>query len=214
MMREDGRKCILAVDDAAIILQRITDALGKHYDVVTVNSGVRALKYLDKNRPDLILLDIRMPIKDGFETLREIQAMEDRADIPGVMLTGMESKRFVMEGINLGIRGYVLKPFAPDDLLSRMARNSFHEDEVTTEDLEEFSKEYLNVLCGKIAGAMFQATQVLAHFSPPQFYKGRYEPEGQEVQFVLTYSAAHREGAQLIHHMPRSHADGAVSDQS
>lgn len=121
-MREDGRKCILAVDDAAIILQRITDALGKHYDVVTVNSGVRALKYLDKNRPDLILLDIRMPIKDGFETLREIHAMEDRADIPVVMLTGMESKRFVMEGINLGIRGYVLKPFAPDDLLERVQR--------------------------------------------------------------------------------------------
>lgn len=121
-MRVDGRKCILAVDDAAIILQRITDALGKHYDVVTVNSGVRALKYLDKNRPDLILLDIRMPIKDGFETLREIQAMEDRADIPVVMLTGMESKRFVMEGINLGIRGYVLKPFAPDDLLERVQR--------------------------------------------------------------------------------------------
>lgn len=125
MMREGQgheRKCILAVDDAAIILQRITDALGKHYDVVTVNSGTRALKYLDKNRPDLILLDIRMPIKDGFETLREIQAMEDRADIPVVMLTGMESKRFVMEGINLGIRGYVLKPFAPDDLLERVQR--------------------------------------------------------------------------------------------
>ncbi len=119
---EHGRKCVLAVDDAAIILSRITDALGKHYDVVTVNSGARALKYLDANKPDLILLDIRMPIRDGFEILQEIRTMEDRADIPVVMLTGLESKRYVMEGIHLGIRDYVLKPFSPDDLLERVQR--------------------------------------------------------------------------------------------
>ena len=91
---------------------------------------------------------------------------------------------------------------ADTSLLTRMARNSFHEDEVDSEDLEEFTKEYFNVLCGKIAGAMFQATQIPAHFGPPTFYHGRYEPEGQEVQFVLTYSDDQREGAQLIHHVP------------
>lgn len=102
---------------------------------------------------------------------------------------------------------------ADTSLLVRMARNSFHEEAVTPEDLEEFSKEYLNVLCGKITGAMYQATQIPAHFGPPVFYHGRYEPEGHEVQFVLTYSDDQREGAQLIHHVPRSHTDGAVSDQ-
>ena len=102
---------------------------------------------------------------------------------------------------------------ADTSLLARMARNSFHEEEVAPEDLEEFSKEYLNVLCGKIAGAMFQATQVSAHFSAPRFYKGRYVPEGQDVQFVLTYSDEHREGAQLIHHVP-SHPDEAALKQS
>ena len=117
-----GRKCILAVDDTAFILSRITDALAKHYDVVTVNSGARALKYLDKSKPDLILLDIRMPLRDGFEILREIQTMEDRADIPVVMLTGMEDKRYVMESIKLGIRDYILKPFDPNDLLARVQR--------------------------------------------------------------------------------------------
>ena len=122
MMRRSGRKCILAVDDAAIILQRITDALGKDYQVVTVNSGSRALRYLEKEKPDLILLDIRMTPKDGFQTLREIRAMEDRADIPVVMLTGLEDKRYVMEGIKLGICDYILKPFTPDDLLDRIYR--------------------------------------------------------------------------------------------
>lgn len=97
---------------------------------------------------------------------------------------------------------------ADTGLLTRMARNSFHEDEVDAEDLEEFTKEYFNVLCGKIAAAMFQATQISAHFGPPAFYHRRYEPEGQEVQFVLTYSDGRREGAQLIHHVPDPHRDG------
>ena len=103
---------------------------------------------------------------------------------------------------------------ADTSLLSRMACNSFHEDEVDPEDLEEFTTEYFNVLCGKIAGAMFQATQIPAHFSPPTFYHGRYEPEGQEVQLVLTYSDEHSKGAQLIHNVPRSHADETVTDQT
>ena len=103
---------------------------------------------------------------------------------------------------------------ADTSLLVRMASNSFHEDAVTQEDLEEFSKEYFNVLCGKVAGAVFRATQVSAHFGPPVFYHGRYEPEGQEVQFVLTYSDEHSKGAQLIHHMARPREGGAPSSES
>lgn len=125
MMEEKDKwpqKRILAVDDAAIILSRITDLLGKEYEVVTVNSGMRALRYLEKEKPDLILLDIRMVPKDGIETLRDIRAMKNRADIPVIMLTGMEDKNFVLESAQLGIRDYVLKPFVDDDLISRIHR--------------------------------------------------------------------------------------------
>ena len=118
----NGRKRILAVDDAATILLRITDTLEKYYDVVTVNSGARALRYLEQVKPDLILLDIRMTPKNGFETLREIRDMKSRADIPVIMLTAMEDKNSVLEGITLGISDYVLKPFSPSDLLSRIRR--------------------------------------------------------------------------------------------
>lgn len=116
------KKTILAVDDAVIILRRITDALRDYYNVVTVNSGARALRYLEREKPDLILLDIRMMPKDGLETLKEIRAMEDRSDIPVIMLTGVEDKKSVMEGIKLGICDYVLKPFFPEDLLERIRR--------------------------------------------------------------------------------------------
>ena len=83
----------------------------------------------------------------------------------------------------------------------------------TAEDLEEFSKEYLNVLCGKVAGAMFQATQVSAHFGTPTFYHGRYEPEGQEAQFVLTYADEHSKGAHLIHHVACPQEDSAAGKE-
>lgn len=91
---------------------------------------------------------------------------------------------------------------ADTGLLYRMACNSFHEESVSAEDMEEFSKEYFNVLCGRIAGAMFRATKVSAHFGPPVFYHGRYEPKGRKIQFVLTYSDECHGGAQLIHHVP------------
>ena len=96
-------------------------------------------------------------------------------------------------------------------LLYRMACNSFHEESVSPEDVEEFSKEYFNVLCGRVARAMFRATQIPAHFGPPVFYHGRYEPEGSEVQFMLTYSDENCGGAQFIHHVPCFDEDDTVS---
>lgn len=118
----DSRKCILAVDDSAIVLSRIESTLCNDYDVVTVNSGARALKYLKEEKPDLILMDIRMAQKDGIETLRDIRNMDDCKDIPVIMLTGVETKDSVLESARLGIRDYILKPFYNDELLKRIRR--------------------------------------------------------------------------------------------
>lgn len=114
------QKHILAVDDSAIVLTRISDTLRNDYDVITVNSGVRALKYLEEEKPDLILLDIQMTPIDGIETLQKIRAMKDREDIPVIMLTGVEDKDIVMESAKLGICDYILKPFHSDELIKRI----------------------------------------------------------------------------------------------
>ena len=86
------------------------------------------MKYLEQEKPDLILLDIQMPQKDGIETLREMRAMPDRADIPVIMLTGVEDKGTVLESAKLGIRDYILKPFHSEELLKRI-RRVFEEEE-------------------------------------------------------------------------------------
>ena len=119
---ENLKKCILAVDDDVIILTRISSILKSDYDLVTINSGMRALRYLKEEKPDLILMDIKMAQMDGIETLREIRTMEDGEDIPVIMLTGVEDKDVVVESARLGIDDYILKPFYSDELIKRIRR--------------------------------------------------------------------------------------------
>ncbi|MCM1182981.1 MAG: response regulator [Roseburia sp.] len=113
---------ILAVDDNAISLATIEQALKRDYEVVPINSGTRAIQYLKRERPDLILLDIQMSAKDGIETLREIREMKGCKDIPVIMLTSKQEKSAVIESSKLGIYDYVLKPFDADNLHARIDR--------------------------------------------------------------------------------------------
>lgn len=129
---EITRKRVLAVDDDVIILTRISNILKNDYELVTINSGMRALRYLKLEQPDLILLDIRMAQQDGIETLREIRNMEECRSIPVIMLTGVENKETVMESARLGIRDYLLKPFSSVELLKRI-RRVFDEEEANPE---------------------------------------------------------------------------------
>lgn len=114
------KKRILAVDDNSISLATIEQELEGEYEVIPVNSGIRALQYLKKEQPDLILLDIQMALKDGIETLAEIRQMKDCQDIPVIMLTSNADKRMVLESSRLKIYDYVLKPFKKQDLCKRI----------------------------------------------------------------------------------------------
>ena len=113
---------ILAVDDNSISLAMIEQELKDKYQVIPVNSGVRALQYLKKERPDLILLDIQMALKDGIETLREIREMEEYKELPVIMLTSKGDKEMILESSKLGVFDYVLKPFKKQDIQDRIEK--------------------------------------------------------------------------------------------
>ena len=70
---------------------------------------------------------------------------------------------------------------------------------VPEQDVEDFTKEYFNVLCGHIASRLFQVTKVASRFEIPEFYTGRYQPEDQKEQFAICYSSDKNEGARLSH---------------
>lgn len=113
---------ILVVDDSIINLSAVEQKLKDRYDVATANSGDKALRYLKNEKPDLILLDIKMENMDGIETLKQIRELENGADIPVIMLTARGDKRSIVETQKLGICDYVLKPFDPQELRLRIEK--------------------------------------------------------------------------------------------
>lgn len=119
----DNKLTILAVDDNSISLATIEQEFKGSYEVVALNSGIRALQYLkQKTPPDLILLDVQMAPLDGIETLRKIREMENCQEIPVIMLTSQREKQTIVESSKLGITDYVLKPFKTQDLHERIER--------------------------------------------------------------------------------------------
>lgn len=116
----DKKLQILAVDDNSIVLATIDQALKNRYDVITANSGERALRFLKMETPALILLDVQMAPMDGIETLRQIRALENGKDIPVIMLTAKNDKNTVFESSKFGITDYMLKPFEAKDLIARI----------------------------------------------------------------------------------------------
>lgn len=113
---------ILVVDDSPVSLASVEQKLNDVYEVITVNSGARALRYLRKEKPDLILLDIMMEGKDGIETLKELRTTENGTDIPVIMLTSKGDKGSIIESSKYGIYDYVLKPFDTRELHSRIQK--------------------------------------------------------------------------------------------
>lgn len=115
---ESGRKKrVLIVDDEARILNFLRTKLNATgYEVLTATSGDETLREVKANEPDMVLLDLVMPGKDGFETLRELRAF---SCVPVIIFTakGEEAKS---KGLELGADDYLAKPFNPDDLIARI----------------------------------------------------------------------------------------------
>ena len=115
---------ILVVDDeeAVVGLCRacIEHALGEEYQVLEARDGAEALAKAERERPDLILLDIMMPGMDGFEVCRRLKASPNTKDIPVVFLTALGEDKDVEHGLALGGEGYVIKPFSAVTLAAQI----------------------------------------------------------------------------------------------
>ncbi|MEO8632167.1 MAG: response regulator [Chloroflexota bacterium] len=107
------------MDDDTSILDTVSAILsGEGYDVVSAASGQEALDAVARKRPQLILLDMRMPIMDGWAVARALR--DQGVDVPIVVMTAAESaKRWADE---VGAEGYLAKPFGLDELLATVDR--------------------------------------------------------------------------------------------
>ncbi|MGI8792671.1 MAG: response regulator transcription factor [Acidimicrobiales bacterium] len=112
---------VLLVDDDPVILKLLqVNFEMEGYTVVTANDGVEGLEQARAERPDVILLDIMMPRKDGLEVTRELKGDDDTKHMPIILLSAKAQATDVELGKAAGANDYITKPFDPLELLDRV----------------------------------------------------------------------------------------------
>ena len=146
---------ILVVDDDKMNLAIVHKMLGIRYDVTCVSSGMDAISYLNKNVPDMILLDLHMPEMNGLEVLEKIREQDNLSDIPVVFLTADNDRKTEIDIFKAGAMDFIQKPFIAEVVIQRISRilELYHyqkslqqEVDRKTAELRESNRKVTNVL--------------------------------------------------------------------
>lgn len=116
------KRHVLVVDDDPLMLKLIREYLHEEYVVATAPNGKTALKFLEKKKTDLILLDYEMPIEDGPAVLEKLHANDATKNIPVIFLTGITERDKIQKALVLNPQGYLLKPVDHDKLIEAIAK--------------------------------------------------------------------------------------------
>src|SRR5512139_2863016 len=136
----EERKKILIVDDERDIVRAVMIRLqSRGYEVVAAFDGAQGVFMAHKEKPDLIILDIRMPAGDGFSVAQRLKRSIHTFTIPIIFLTGSPEKNAEEKAMALGARFYIKKPYDPEELLDAIKR-ALEEDSEPTLNLEEIDE--------------------------------------------------------------------------
>jgi two-component system, OmpR family, KDP operon response regulator KdpE len=113
------KQLVLVADDDAPILRLVRTKLqADGYGVITAMNGQEAVDLFERERPDIVVLDLMMPVMDGYDAMQQIR---QSANVPVVILTARSAAPEKIRGLDLGADDYVTKPFNPDELSARIA---------------------------------------------------------------------------------------------
>ena len=115
-----GQTILIIEDDPSVraLVQKALSAKG--FVVEAAEDGLEGLKHLESHSPDLIIVDIMMPRLDGMTFVKAIKKHGDTKPIPVIFLTAKNDPKTMIEGINVGARFYITKPFQLDELISKV----------------------------------------------------------------------------------------------
>ena len=149
---------VLIVDDEATNINIVAEILlHNNYEIRIATNGKTALEIIDKEKPDLILLDINMPEMNGYEVAQKIISSKDRKNIPFIFLTAENDSQSIVKGFSQGATDYISKPFSKEELLARVSthlklhelKNSLKKTVDQLEDkineLDESQKEFESI---------------------------------------------------------------------
>ncbi len=112
---------ILVAEDEKDIRELIAFTLRfAGFDVLLATNGAEAVEVAEAERPDLILLDVRMPRMSGYEACRRLKENPQTASLPVVFLSAKGQDSEIQQGLESGAEEYILKPFAPDELIQQV----------------------------------------------------------------------------------------------
>jgi len=114
---------VLIVDDEPNIVTALEFLFRRSgYDVRVATNGAEALEQIDSYRPDVVLLDVMMPVKSGYEVCQKVRERPDLAGVRIVMLSAKGSEAEVSKGLSLGADLYITKPFSTQELVAAIDR--------------------------------------------------------------------------------------------
>ncbi|MCP4372749.1 MAG: response regulator [Deltaproteobacteria bacterium] len=137
---------ILTVDDSKTIRMIVKKAF-RPYDceMFEGENGIEGLAMVSKEKPDLIILDITMPVMSGTEMLEKVKSEPSLKDIPVIMLTAESGKDNVMNIVKMGVKDYMVKPFKGEQLIERVQKLFELESKIEEETVENMAKKYFSL---------------------------------------------------------------------
>lgn len=137
------KKRVMVIDDNPLLLRNMKHLLEKRYQVFIATSGEKALEFIPKKKPDIILLDYEMPGMDGRETFMKIKGNPETRNIPVLFLTGISDKAHIYAALELEPAGYILKPAAEEKLFSQIEQALIEKmpDKIASQDDKKVSEE-------------------------------------------------------------------------
>jgi len=149
-------KILVAEDDANIRMGLVDTLESENYHVVEASDGARALELFNNNKFDLILLDVMMPAKSGYDVCQDIRMVDK--DIPIIMLTAKGEEFDKVLGLKLGADDYITKPFGIHELLARIsavlrrAKRGINPEEKSLQNKFKFGEFEVNTRTFKLSG--------------------------------------------------------------
>lgn len=112
---------VLVVDDASFMRMRMTKLLTENgYEVEEAENGAEAVAKYQDSKPDLVLMDITMPVMDGIEAVKKIKEADADANI--IMCSAIGQQAMVIETLKAGAKDFIVKPFQPDRIIESIER--------------------------------------------------------------------------------------------
>ena len=119
----ESKKILIVEDDDFLVQMYATKLEIENYVVFIATDGAKGLKMATKERPDLILLDLNLPIMDGFQVLEELKKNPETKSIPVLVLTNYGQKEHIDRCLNLGAEDYLIKAhFVPSEVVERIKK--------------------------------------------------------------------------------------------